>query len=101
MLLIYKDSGETNSFAVCQLGISKDLKKEIFKSKLCKDTKKGVSEAMQYLLINMTVDYIRVNASNRKQIERLIRKRSESLSIWFVIILAVAVLGLAGLLYLS
>jgi len=56
---------------------------------------------MQYLLINMTVDYIRVNASNKKQIERLLRKRSENFGIWFVIILAVAVLGLAGLLYLS
>lgn len=63
--------------------------------------KKDVSEVIRYLLINMSVDYIRVNASNKKQIERLIKKRSENLGIWFVVILAVAVIGLAGLLYLS
>jgi len=49
----------------------------------------------------MTVDYIRVNASNRKQIERLIKKRSENIGILFIIIIAAAVLGLAGLLYLA
>jgi len=76
-------------------------KEEYLKSSSSSIIKRGVSEVMQYLLINMTVDYIRVNASNKKQIERLLRKRSENFGIWFVIILAVAVLGLAGLLYLS
>ena len=49
----------------------------------------------------MSVDYISVNAANKKKIERLISKRKENVGILLMIILGVAILGLAGLLYLS
>ena len=56
---------------------------------------------ISYLILSMSVEYIRVNASNKKQIERLIRKRKENVGILLMVILGVAILGLAGLLYLA
>ncbi len=60
-----------------------------------------MSEVISCLPITMSVEYIRVNASNKKQIERLIMKRKENVGILLMIVLGVAVLGLAGLLYLA
>ncbi|MEM4263561.1 MAG: hypothetical protein QW666_01535 [Candidatus Woesearchaeota archaeon] len=56
---------------------------------------------ISYLHLMMSVEYIRVNASNKKQIEKLLSKRQENAGILIMIVLGVAILGLVGLLYLS
>lgn len=55
---------------------------------------------MYLLIANMTVDYIRISASNRKQLERLLAKRKENIGMLFALLVVVAVLGLAGLILL-
>ena len=47
----------------------------------------------------MTVDYIRVRASNKKEIQKMIARRRENIGFLFMILITVAIAGLVGLLF--